>query len=395
MKNVHQKQPTIFLMIVLVGFPQISESIFTPALPAISQTMRVSPQVSQLTMSTYFAAFAFGVLFWGWLSDQIGRRPSMLWGIAIYLLGNLGLLLAPRFSLLLGARIIQAFGASVGSVVTQTIMREAFSGLTGAKVFAKVGAAMALSPALGPLIGGLAQTYFGYRSVYSVLIAMAIGAGLYAYARLPETRVRPIAQQGSIGKLIKRLLKDPQVWAYGLLISGINGILFSYYAEAPFIFITHFHFTIIQYGLLGLVLAAASIVGAVTTNYGIEHFGAVQIARYGLWVALICSCGYLWASIQAELGLMIVLIFGIFWGLNTTLPVALNLALVDYEAVIGTASGLFSFAYYWLISLLTYGMSWLHHGSILTLPSYIGILISLMLIAFYLGVRSPVIKSTH
>ena len=190
MKNVHKKIPSVALIIALVGFPQISESIFTPVLPAISQAMLVSAQTSQLTMSSYFIGFAFGVLFWGRLSDYCGRRPAMSWGILIYLLGNIALLIAKDFNVLLLARILQAFSAATGSVITQTIMRESFSGVRGEKVFATVSAAMALSPALGPLLGGLLQTYFGhYQSVFAALIGMAVLLFLIVLLRLPETRV--------------------------------------------------------------------------------------------------------------------------------------------------------------------------------------------------------------
>ncbi|WP_413481463.1 multidrug effflux MFS transporter [Latilactobacillus sakei] len=388
MKNVSKKSPSILLMIVLVGFPQISESIFTPVLPMISRAFHVSAQTAQLTMSTYFMAFAFGVLFWGWLSDQIGRRLTMLLGIGVYLLGNGGLLLAGHFSWLILARLVQAFGASVGSVVTQTIMRESFSGVRGAQVFAKVGAAMVLAPALGPLIGGLVQTYFGYRQVFSVLIMMAVGAILYAGACLPETRPAGVPAQVNIGAVTKRLLTDKKVWVYGAVISGINGILFSYYAEAPFIFINHFHLSTVQYGWLGLVLAAASILGAMTTNYGAPKFGAVMMAKIGLVLALVGSLLLLVASYYDQLLLMVILILIVFWGLNTTLPVVLNLALVGYEAVIGTASGLFSFGYYLAISALTYGMSLLHTGAISRLPLYIVTIVAVMALWYGLVIRN-------
>lgn len=72
MKNVRNTVPSLLLIIVLVGFPQISESIFTPVLPQISSQMNVTAGTSQLTMSIYFVAFAIGVLFWGQLSDKIG-----------------------------------------------------------------------------------------------------------------------------------------------------------------------------------------------------------------------------------------------------------------------------------------------------------------------------------
>lgn len=144
MKNVRQSVPSLGLMITLVGFPQISESIFTPVLPQLRRAFAVSANQVQLTMSTYFVAFAVGVLLWGQLADKWGRRPAMLAGIALYLVGNLGLYFSQQFSVLISWRLVQALGASAGSVVTQTIMRESFSGITGAKVFARTSAAMAL-----------------------------------------------------------------------------------------------------------------------------------------------------------------------------------------------------------------------------------------------------------
>src|SRR5699024_4544021 len=117
MKKVRNTVPSILLIIVLVGFPQISESIFTPVLPQLSTNMNVSASTAQLTMSIYFIAFALGVFFWGQLSDKIGRRKAMNLGIIVYLLGNIGLYFSPRFKLLLVSRFIQALGSSVGSVV--------------------------------------------------------------------------------------------------------------------------------------------------------------------------------------------------------------------------------------------------------------------------------------
>ncbi|KRK83343.1 major facilitator superfamily permease [Companilactobacillus bobalius DSM 19674] len=365
-----------------MGFPQISESIFTPVLPQISSQMKVSAGTSQLTMSIYFVAFAIGVLFWGQLSDKIGRRLAMLIGIIFYLLGNFGLLLSSNFNYLLVARFVQAFGASVGSVVTQTIMRESFSGIASTKVFSKVGAAMALSPAFGPLIGGLIQTYLGYKNVFSFLIAMAVTTLLYAYYRLPETIDRENIQEVSLLKVTFRLLKDPIVWVYSILIGGINGILFGYYSEAPFIFTKHFHYSSIQYGSLGMSLALASLLGAILVNFLAKYIKAKYIGLIGLTFSSI-SALLLVISLQFDSSfLMIIGFFLIFLGLNTTLPIALNLALKGYEDVIGSASGLFSFGYYLIVSGLTYLVSFIHNGTILSLPLSILATSLIMLIAY-------------
>ncbi|WP_407888110.1 multidrug effflux MFS transporter [Levilactobacillus sp. N40-8-2] len=382
MKNVRQSVPSLGLMITLVGFPQISESIFTPVLPQLRRAFTVSANQVQLTMSTYFMAFAVGVLLWGQLADKWGRRPAMLAGIVLYLVGNLGLYFSQQFSILIGWRLVQALGASAGSVVTQTIMRESFRGITGAKVFARTSAAMALAPALGPLIGGAMQTYLGYHSVFATLIAMAVAVGLYALSRLPETQPRNVqSPRVHQWRVVCRLVSDPIVWGYGLLIGGINGILFSYYAEAPFIFITHFGYSAVQYGWLGLVLASASLLGALIVNHLLSFWTPEQVALRGLVFSVVASGGLILAAAWQRPVFMIGGIFLTFLGLNVALPNALNRALIGYEDVMGSASGWFSLNYYLLVSALTYGMSWLHNGAIQTLPLYMAVLSVGMLLA--------------
>lgn len=385
MINVLKKQPSILIIIALIGFPQISESIFTPILPAMSAGMQVSAQTTQLTMSTYFLMFAFGVLFFGWFSDKVGRKPAILLGLVIYLLGNLGLLYSPDFEWILIFRIVQAFGAAVGSVITQTIMRESFHGIEGEKVFAKVGAALALSPALGPIIGGFLQSFYGYRSVFSALIVMAVMLVFYISLRLPETRnPQLIEKKLNWFNVIKQLAKSPKVWGYALLISGVNGILFSYYAEAPFVFIEGFKLSAVQYGWTGLIIAVASLSGAILANHLATHYTPYQLIKTSLLESLI-GAGLMFYGAQQHLVIMLIAILIVFIGLNILLPIVLSQALVGFESIIGTASGLFSFAYYILISMLTYLITVIHNGSLFALPMYtlvvlVGMLLSLALL---------------
>lgn len=379
MKNVQKKVPSILIIIALVGFPQISESIFAPVLPALSRAFNVSAQTSQLTMSSYFIGFAVGVVFWGWLSDRIGRRQAMLWGIVVYLIGNLGLLFANQFPLLMTARLLQAFGAAVGSVVTQTIMRESFSGVRGERVFAQVSAAMSLSPALGPLIGGALQTYWGgYRSVFFALVIMAMLLWGYTKLRLPETLTQVVTQTVPWWRVAGRLARTPRVWVYGLLISGINGVLFSYYAEAPFVFETHFGLSAVQYGWSGMVIAAASLVGASLATTLAGRVTPETLIDAGLGLALVGSVA-LFVGIQ-QLVSAFIAIFLSFTGINLALPMVLNRVLIGFENVMGTASGLLSLGYYLGISALTLLMSAMHNGTVWVLPQYMTLVVAVMLI---------------
>src|SRR4029079_14994620 len=113
------KLPSFFLLICLLGFPHLSETIYTPSLPDLARDLAIKMNLAEFTLSIYFIGFAFGVLTYGILADILGRRKSMILGILVYLLGSLGCSFAYSIEHLLFFRFVQAFGASVGSVVTQ------------------------------------------------------------------------------------------------------------------------------------------------------------------------------------------------------------------------------------------------------------------------------------
>ncbi|MCW8335341.1 MFS transporter, partial [Vibrio paucivorans] len=127
--------PSVGLMVALMMFPQIVETIYSPALPDIAQGFSVSISMASQTLSIYFVAFAVGVIVWGVLSDYLGRRVTMLLGLAVYGLAAIGALLAPSFDALMLCRVISAFGAAVGSVVSQTILRDSYQGPDLSRVF--------------------------------------------------------------------------------------------------------------------------------------------------------------------------------------------------------------------------------------------------------------------
>ncbi|MEY9974736.1 Bcr/CflA subfamily drug resistance transporter [Lysinibacillus sp. RC46] len=377
--------PSLLLMIVLVAFPQISETIYTPSLPDISDALNASNRSVQLTLSIYFIGFAIGVFCWGWLSDFIGRRPAMLGGLIFYSIGSFMCFYAETITFLLVSRFIQAFGAATGSIITQTILRESVSGSQRHVMFAQISAVIAFTPAVGPLIGGWVDQGFGFRAVFFVLVAMSILLFIYAYFRLPETTDKSTRKRIAIFPVVKRIISSPRVLAFGLLIGGINGVLFSYYAEAPFIFIDHFNLSPGLYGFLGIIVALASIIGAMISKRLISNYQPEKVIHLGCSVMTV---GALLLLIVSSLPLPnIVLLMGILvtifitlLGSGIALPNCLSLALVNFQDVIGTAGAIFSLGYYLLVSLITSGMSFLHNGSLTIMPLYFFILSMILLL---------------
>lgn len=252
-------KPSLWLMLALLMFPQIVETIYSPALGAISQTFAVSyPQAAQ-TLSVYFLAFALGVAVWGIVADSWGRRPTMLLGLFIYGVAAWVAMSTTSFAVLMAARACSAFGIAVGSIVTQTMLRDAFSGEELGKVFSVMGLGIAISPVIGMFSGGQLVKVGGHHAVFLALFIMALGLFAYCFIRLPETQTS--RQSLQLFALSKRMLGDRQIWQSALLVTAYNVALFSYYQLGGFNF-ARLGFTPEQFGYSGLILGLGSLVGS-------------------------------------------------------------------------------------------------------------------------------------
>ncbi len=212
------------LAIALLMFPQIAQSMFSPALADIGRVMAVSATVASQILSVYFLAFAFGVVVWGRSCDWLGRRPSMLAGLVVYLLATGLALVARRFEVLLLSQALAAFGAAACSVVIQTLLRDRFHGTQLAQVFSVVGMALAASPAIGLLAGAGLVDSGGYRGVLFGLLGLALLLlGLSAWA-LPETRPANVTTPALFETLLC-LLGDLAIWRSALWVAAFTSIL--------------------------------------------------------------------------------------------------------------------------------------------------------------------------
>jgi len=175
------------------------------------------------------------------LSDSIGRKPAILIGFFIYIIGCLLCFFSNNINTLIASRFIQAFGGSVGSVIGQAICRDVFTGPNRAAVFSSIGAGLSFFPAIGPVVGGAVSSYFGgWRSNFVLLfliglivivinyfIVLLFLIGLIVivinYFNLPETLEQ--SKRNTISNnlkllipLIKKMILDKRVLTFGFLM---------------------------------------------------------------------------------------------------------------------------------------------------------------------------------
>tara|TARA_B100000965_G_scaffold402596_1_gene428887 strand:+ start:2514 stop:3728 length:1215 start_codon:yes stop_codon:yes gene_type:complete len=378
MKTNHLK-PTLWLIICIVGLPQIAETIYTPSLPDIARSLNVSANQTEYTLTIYLFGFAVGVLLWGGLSDRIGRKPALMLGLAIYMLGCIACFFAPTIEVLMLARFVQAFGGSTGSVLGQAIARDAFPQSERGKAFSMISLAMGFAPGVGPVIGGFTDHNFGWRAVFLVLIGLGTYVFFKVLTQLPETK-QPGTQRAPLLKSAWNVLTDRRILTYGFLVGGCNGILFSFYGEGPFYFIKILGVSVNHYGLLCLGTAIPLILGSLISRQMHAHgksgdkiilagcgfcsTGAISLLalvfagfinpQYGAW------------AISAALFLVMLT----FVGIPMIISNCLSSALEHYSHMAGTAASLFGFYYYLWISAMTGIMGSMHNGTLIPMPLF-------------------------
>ncbi|MDT3309335.1 multidrug effflux MFS transporter [Shewanella vaxholmensis] len=365
-------KPPLGLVVLLMMFPQIMETIYSPALPNIAENFAVSVAGASQTLSVYFMAFAIGVFCWGRLADIIGRRKAMLAGLVCYAIGSVLALMVSDFSLLLMARVLSAFGAAVGSVITQTMMRDSYSGEELAKVFSVMGMSLGISPVIGLLLGSVLSAYWGYQGVFVALMVSAIVLLFLSVRSLPETKPAH-TQKIAIGELAIKMLSDSGIIKNTLLVAAFNLMWFSYFSLAPFMFQAQ-GLSTLAFGTSGLLLGFGTFLGSYVNKImlGRGHTGA-RLVRLASAIALVGGLG-IWLIQSIFIGLnnvyflapmlLIVIAYGI------AIPNILSSALANYRAYAGSAGALFGLFYYILLGLGLGGAGIIHHlGIVITLSA--------------------------
>lgn len=337
-------KPSLWLMVIMLMFPQIVETIYSPVLGSIARSFSVSDAQAAQTLSVYFLAFALGVVIWGVLADKWGRRPTMLVGLLIYGSATFIAMQTDSFTILMLARVFSAFGIAVGSVVTQTILRDVFSGHELRRVFSLMGIGISISPVLGMLLGGQLAFVGGHQLVFLALFFIALVLFVYNLCQLPETQqVKP---KIALGCLVARMFKDKQVLLSALLVALYNVALFSYYQLGAFIF-SDLGLDAEQFGYSGIALGLGSLIGSFLN----KTLLAKQVSQRALLLlaALLLIMGTIGVSLTLDsIGFVAAMILVVI-AYGMAIPNILSTALVEYKSQAGSAGALFGLLYYLLI----------------------------------------------
>ena len=339
----------IALLTSMIAIGGVSTNIYVPTLPAIAADLQTSPEMVQLTLMVYFAGVALAQLVYGPLSDRYGRRPVLFAGLVIYFLATIACALAPDIEALIVARFFQAVGACVGQVIGRAVVRDLFDRNETAQAMASITQAIAIAPALAPVMGAYVYLWAGWRMNFYVVAAFGLLVGLIAFRALPETMPKrsPTAASGMrvTAAAYWKLCSSAAYMGYTLSSTFIFATLFAFIAVAPFIVVNMLGETPQAYSLYSLITVVGFAAGSFGAGRLTPRIGIDPTIVVGLIVVVAATFGMYGWAIWGTLSIFSIIMPMMFvvLGMGLVFPNSTAGALSIHPEIAGTASALLGF----------------------------------------------------
>ncbi len=334
--------PHLATLVLLAGLSALAMNVFLPSLPQMTAYFETEYRLMQLSVAIYLGVNAALQVVIGPVSDKLGRRPVILWGVALFMLATLGCIFATDVTLFLLFRMCQAVIVTA-MVLSRAVVRDMVGQEEAASMIAYVTMGVAVVPMVGPVIGGALGELLGWKSIFWMLFLLGGAVFWLSWRDLGETSTASGLSLAAQFREYPELLKSPRFWGYALACALSSGAFFSYLGGAPFVGSE-------VYGLspasLGVHFGAPAV-GYFVGNWISGKFSArVGLNRMILWGSLLLATGLAAALLTFALtdGGSALIFFGFMslvgLGNGMTIPNATAGTLSVRPHLAGTASGL-------------------------------------------------------
>ena len=335
------------LIVILGGlsaFGPLSMDMYLPGLPSLTRDLGASASTGQLTLTGCMLGIAAGQLFVGPLSDARGRRGPLLTGLVGFVAASLACAAAPSIWTLIVARFIQGTLGGAGIVIARAVVRDLFTGVAAARVFALLMAVMGVAPVFAPLVGGQVLAVTSWRGIFVVLAAIGIPLLLGTLLWLPETlpverrhRGGLRATVGTFGRLVRDRSFMPPATSFALACAA----MFAYIAGSSFVLEDVYGVSPQGFSLVFAVNSVGLVGASQLGGRLVRRTGPAVLLRCGLiGVATGAAAVVIVTLADAGLAPLLVSLFVIVTSNGLVFPNATAVSLEHQEGSLGSASAL-------------------------------------------------------
>lgn len=270
-----------FLLIFSAVSAAIEIELSLPSFPDIARAFSVSEEVIEGTISLNFLGFCLAALFYGPLSDQFGRRPVLLVGTLLFLIGSLCCALAPSIEMILVSRFIQGLGAAGSFVVVFTMLSDIYKDNEAAHWIGVLNAILTATMALAPILGGYLNLYFGWNSCYTFVALLTAIQFTLLYFYLPETRKGQEVQIKETLKDYKQLLFSFRFLQSSFVPTLLAAGYMSFVSVIPFLYRDELGMPLSQFAWHQTAIIGSFSLASYYANRIANYWGDVRVAVVG------------------------------------------------------------------------------------------------------------------
>jgi predicted MFS family arabinose efflux permease len=290
---------TLLITCSTVFLAQLGMTIYLPALPQIAEYLRAEPSQVSWGLSLYLIGMALPMLFWGSLTQRIGRKPMLLAALGVYGLANLALPLGSTLESFLLLRLIQGIGASGISVMARVLIRDSFQGDLLAKALSWISISFVVALGIGQYLGSIIEVTLGWQAIFYLLglscLAMALIVSRVSFPALTDGPAT-----ASSWTVYRRIVID-RAFLLPALAGGLGyGVIIAFNTAAPLILQGPFNWSSVDYGLLGWPISAAYFLGALAVNRFVLRIGQQRLMAVGVGLVMAGSGVMLLGSLTAS-----------------------------------------------------------------------------------------------
>jgi DHA1 family bicyclomycin/chloramphenicol resistance-like MFS transporter len=267
----------------LTALGAIGIDAYLPAFPVIAKALGTGVDSIQLSLVSYFIAVALGQLVYGPVSDAIGRKRPLLFGLAVFTVASIGAAFVTNVQALIALRFLQGLGACAGMVLSLAAVRDLHSGVEAARLLALMILVLGVSPILAPLIGSTLVAFFPWTSIFWFMGGLGVICFLVVSRFLEETHHAEHRQEAGVATVARNyagLLRDRRFMGIVMVIGLTQSGLFAYVGGSPFVFLTVHGVRPTTYSLLFGMNALALIIPSQWNAALIRRVGGPRLVRY-------------------------------------------------------------------------------------------------------------------
>jgi DHA1 family bicyclomycin/chloramphenicol resistance-like MFS transporter len=375
------------VLALLTALGPLSTDMYLPSLPAIALDLAAGTAGTQLTLSAFLIGFAVGQIVYGPVSDRIGRKPVLLFGLALFVAASLACAAAPDIEALIGARFIQAVGASGPIVLARAMVRDLYEGARAGRELSRMGTIMGLVPAIAPVFGGLLHEAFGWRSTFVATIVFGLGLIGIVAARLPETLAAKPDGPISVGAILRgfgTLLRHRGYRVYVALAGLAYAGLFAFISGSSFVLQGVYGLDRLPYAFSFAFMVGGYVAGTMLAQRVVGRRGLDGTIRLGVWALALGGLAMLGlVGLGLPTSLAVTFPMAVYaLGVGLTMPQAMASALMPFPDRAGAASSLLGICQMSFAALFGIALGQFLGRSALPLPLFIAAAGSAALILF-------------